>query len=140
MRTYKEVPTTFQHLESVTCDRCKRVDDDIMEIQEYLNYQNNAGYGSVMGDGNELRMDLCQRCVKEVLGPFIRVVGNYIAGGNFDQDLLFADLTSPDQPNAADIEYNCPDCNGRGMVGGPSMCDPCERCNMTGKVRAPSYE
>ncbi len=78
MKTYKDIEITEKELVSITCDRCKRVDDDIMEIQEYLHYVNDAGYGSVMGDGNMLRLDLCQRCTKELLGTSIRVVGNYI--------------------------------------------------------------
>jgi len=89
MKTYKEVQVTTQELESITCDRCKKVYDDIMELQEFLNYSNDAGYGSVMGDGNELRMELCQHCVKEVLGPFIRVEGNYISN-SFNRKAFFA--------------------------------------------------
>lgn len=90
MKTYKEVPSTRQELISITCDRCKKEYDDIMEMQEFLHYTNDAGYGSIMGDGNRLRSDLCQYCVSEVLGPYIRVEGNYISGGDFDQDTTFA--------------------------------------------------
>lgn len=133
MRTYKEVQTTVQELESATCDRCKKVYDDIMELQEFLHYENDAGYGSILGDGNKLRMDLCQYCVKEVLGPFIRVIGNYITGGDFDQDLSFADIAhAPNTYNAADINYICPDCRGE-SIG-------CDQCHMTGKVKADPYE
>jgi hypothetical protein len=49
-----------------------------MEMQEFLHFENDAGYGSVMGDGNRLRLDLCQHCTKELLEPFIRIEGNYI--------------------------------------------------------------
>lgn len=78
MKNFKEVPDIRQELDYITCDRCKKTYDDIMEIQEFLCYENDAGYGSIMGDGNKLRAELCQHCVKEVLGPYIRIVGNYI--------------------------------------------------------------
>ncbi len=81
MQTFKEISYTKHELDTVQCDRCKKVYGDIMEIQEFLLYANDAGYGSIMGDGNRLRADICQHCVKELLGPFIRVEGNYISGG-----------------------------------------------------------
>lgn len=78
MKTYRREEVFQRVLVSCTCDRCKKEYDDIMEIQEFLHYINDAGYSSVFGDGNMLDLDLCQYCVKEVLGPFIRTVGNYI--------------------------------------------------------------
>ena len=78
MKTYRKEEVIQKVLVAVTCDKCKKEYDDIMEMQEFLHYENDAGYGSVMGDGNRLRMDLCQHCVKEVLGEFIRTEGNYI--------------------------------------------------------------
>ena len=81
MKNFKEIQVTEQELDSITCDRCKKTYDDIMEIQEFLCYENDAGYGSIMGDGNKLRAEICQHCVKELLGPYIRIVGNYIWDG-----------------------------------------------------------
>lgn len=78
MKTYRREEVIQKVCVAITCDRCKTEYDDIMEMQEFLHFENDAGYGSVMGDGNRLRLDLCQTCVKELLGPFIRVVGNYI--------------------------------------------------------------
>lgn len=78
MIKYEDVQVMDKQLVSITCDRCEKEYDDCMETQEFLLYSNDAGYGSVMGDGNKLRMELCQHCVKEVLGPYIRIEGNYI--------------------------------------------------------------
>ena len=64
------------------CDRCKREYDDILETQEFLHYRNYAGYSSVFGDGNILRLDLCQHCVKALLNDYIHIEGNYIWGSN----------------------------------------------------------
>lgn len=60
----------------VTCDRCGRemLPNDLdCEHQERLAVGFRAGYGSVFGDGSLVEADLCQHCVKEVLGPWLRV-------------------------------------------------------------------
>lgn len=61
----------------VVCDRCgKRMQDE-----EFDNAYNNrtqirfrAGYASLFGDGNKVEGDLCDRCLYELLGPYLRVV------------------------------------------------------------------
>ncbi|MCK2127811.1 hypothetical protein MX652_14070 [Thauera aromatica] len=57
------------------CDRCGRVmpPDDHDEYQERLSIDFRAGYGSVFGDGNQVQLDLCQHCVRKVLGRWLRV-------------------------------------------------------------------
>ncbi|EFN9485535.1 hypothetical protein D3J50_12560 [Escherichia coli] len=59
-----------------TCDRCgrhaKTVVDDI-EFNEFLSVNHLAGYGSIFGDSNRLKLDLCQHCLKDVLGQWITV-------------------------------------------------------------------
>lgn len=77
---------------SITCDCCKIEYDDIMEIQEFLQYANDAGYGSIMGDGNRLRLDLCQHCVKKLLGDFIRTEGSYIWNGISEEKIATATM------------------------------------------------
>ncbi len=81
MKNYKTVTVEEKQLVSITCDCCKKEYDDVMEIQEFLHYTNDAGYGSVMGDGNRLRLDLCQHCTQRLLGEFIQTEGNYIWEG-----------------------------------------------------------
>jgi len=45
-----------------------------MEIQEYLRYSDTGGYSNrVFGDMTPWSIDLCQDCVKEVLGRWIKV-------------------------------------------------------------------
>lgn len=59
---------------AITCDKCGLSDDPKgMEGQEFLSHRDRAGYGSVFGDGRLVAIDLCQRCVKEVLGPWLKV-------------------------------------------------------------------
>jgi antitoxin CcdA len=59
---------------SVTCDVCKKVysSDDIFETQEFTYIRNDCGYGSVFGDGDTISLDICQHCLKEILGKYIR--------------------------------------------------------------------
>ena len=61
----------------VTCDRCgleMHPDTPDLEHQERLAVRFRAGYGSVFGDGSLVELDLCQHCVKEVPGPWLRVI------------------------------------------------------------------
>ena len=63
-----------QRPSTIACDKCGFEDDfKGIEGQEFLRHSDGAGYGSVFGDGNRVQIDLCQRCVKEVLGQWIRV-------------------------------------------------------------------
>lgn len=61
----------------VVCDRCgKQMSDD----DPYNGYNNRtqirfrAGYASLFGDGNKVEGDLCDRCLYELLGPYLRIV------------------------------------------------------------------
>lgn len=57
-----------------TCDRCGlEADSDTLELQEFLSIERIGGFGSKFGDGQLIRLDLCQHCVKTVLGEWIRV-------------------------------------------------------------------
>lgn len=74
MLTYKTVKTKVP--DTISCDRCPRTDSvKGMEGQEFLRFSMGAGFGSVFGDGNLVSLDLCQHCVKEVLGEWLRVEG-----------------------------------------------------------------
>jgi hypothetical protein len=55
-----------------TCDSCRQEFTDIMDTQEFLHYRHRGGYTSVFGDGTEVSLDLCQRCVKKLLGGVIQ--------------------------------------------------------------------
>jgi hypothetical protein len=68
--------------ESIVCDVCKREykyregGGDIpeeMEIQEFLRYRQNCGYGSVFGDSAIITLDMCQYCQSEKLGQYIQI-------------------------------------------------------------------
>lgn len=72
MITYEPVLT--MEPAKVKCDRCglEAEYDDGIEAQEFLSFRDTGGYGSVIGDGTTWSIDLCQHCVKAVLGEWIR--------------------------------------------------------------------
>ncbi len=57
-----------------TCDRCSaKVDASDLTHQEGHHIAFTGGYGSVFGDGSKVECDLCQDCLKAVIGDFCRV-------------------------------------------------------------------
>jgi len=72
MKTYKR--KSVQVVKSITCDRCKKeaLYED-MEFQEFTSIEYRGGYNSVFGDGCEIKLDLCQHCVKETLGQWLKI-------------------------------------------------------------------
>lgn len=61
----------------VVCDRCgTRLSDD----EPYAGYTNRtqirfrAGYASLFGDGSKVEGDLCDHCLYELLGRYLRIV------------------------------------------------------------------
>lgn len=72
MREYRH--QTVQKLAACTCDRCKRrLTPDDGEWQERLSFDHACGFDSVFGDGNTISLDLCQHCVRDVLGQWLRI-------------------------------------------------------------------
>ncbi len=60
-------------LSAKICDRCgRRAELATSEFQEFLSVDRVSGYGSVFGDGECLRLDLCQHCTKTLLGAWIQ--------------------------------------------------------------------
>lgn len=57
------------------CDRCgaeaqHNVDDG---FNNFLQIEFDAGWGSDLGDGNHVELDICHACLKATLGPWLRV-------------------------------------------------------------------
>jgi hypothetical protein len=62
--------------EIVVCDRCHREmgpDKTDFELQERTAIRFRGGYGSVFGDGNLVEADICQNCLQEVFGKYLRI-------------------------------------------------------------------
>ncbi len=58
----------------IVCDRCgKKTTRPESEFHEMTSIGFKAGYGSIFGDGNHVEIDLCQHCLRETLGAWLRV-------------------------------------------------------------------
>jgi len=59
---------------AIQCDKCEKVfyDYDWKETQEFLRIRFRGGYWSVFGDDVEFECDICQRCLKDLIGDIIR--------------------------------------------------------------------
>ena len=70
MIVYKTEMVEHQQLDKFICDRCKKEVDPTFEQQEACSIRFTGGYTSVFGDGNNIAIDLCQHCLKELCGDF----------------------------------------------------------------------
>lgn len=65
-------PQSF--VKMLRCDRCGReAEDGESEFFEFTSVDYKTGYGSILGDQNQVEIDLCQHCLKETLGPWLRI-------------------------------------------------------------------
>lgn len=99
-------PASF--VKQIRCDRCDRlaqVGDAELEFEEFVSINQQAGYASIFGDGNYVQVDLCQHCLKDVLGPWLRIDDPSAKTlGLFDQDRHGGEF-----PSAADALLKEPD-------------------------------
>lgn len=57
----------------IICDICKReASPEDYEYYEFTKIKLNCGYVSIFGDGTAIRLDICQRCLKDKLGAYLR--------------------------------------------------------------------
>ena len=73
MKIYSDTQITKRHVTKVICDRCWIEHTDTFEIEEFLYLDFIGGYGSIFGDGSKVECDLCQNCVKELLGKHLKI-------------------------------------------------------------------
>lgn len=72
MQTKDVRPETF--VKQICCDHCGRQAElGDPEFHEFVSVDLKAGYASIFGDGNDVQIDLCQHCLKTLLGPWLRV-------------------------------------------------------------------
>ena len=80
MKKYKEIQKNDIIVDSIVCDKCGKIcspETHVMDLQEWFHYNFIGGYSSIFCDGDEFEIDLCQNCMKELLGPYLQYVGNY---------------------------------------------------------------
>ena len=65
----EKIPTT------IVCDVCKKeysLEKDITETQEFQQIHFIGGYDSVFGDDVTIKCDICQHCLKKMIGEYCR--------------------------------------------------------------------
>lgn len=72
MKKFRKVLETKEVLNSLICDRCNKEYFDDLEIQEFISIERFCGYGSIFGDENIIKVDLCQYCQDKLFGDFLR--------------------------------------------------------------------
>ena len=83
MKILKTENQEVRYIESIVCDCCKRkivASEDPLGFQEIWSITKVGGYGSAFGDGSVLRIDLCDVCVKKLLGEYINIEPSVIIG------------------------------------------------------------
>ena len=86
MKIFDEVVEKRKILTAYQCDRCGKVFDvseDVFEVQEFLHIDFNAGYASIFGDMNLVQADICQHCLKDILGDVLRIKQGWNIDGQF---------------------------------------------------------
>lgn len=74
MKTFKTVTT--QEISTVICDGCgleANCDGDY-EFHEFISISHHCGYGSIHGDGKQIKADLCQQCFSDMCGDVLKVI------------------------------------------------------------------
>ena len=77
MKKYKKIQRIEEQVNSITCDKCGKTSNyskDVYQFQEHKTISVMGGYGSVFGDGDQLEVDFCQECLKEVIGKYLRPI------------------------------------------------------------------
>ena len=73
MIKYKIEIKEVELISSIVCDKCKKeiYPEDTIEWQEIFCIRLQGGYGSVFGDGNKVKIDLCQHCLYDLIGDLV---------------------------------------------------------------------
>ena len=75
-------------ISKLTCDACgEQATPDDFEFHEFISINHPCGYGSIHGDGNQISIDLCQKCFSDMCGDSLTV-------------------TEPDTENGNKLEYH----------------------------------
>ena len=69
-----KIMETVSVMHQIRCDRCgKEAERGEMGFTQMTSVGFNAGYDSIFGDGNRVEVDLCDPCLRDTLGAWLRV-------------------------------------------------------------------
>ena len=84
MKTYRKVEVDV--VDEIECDMCHiKVMEESVGAGSFISIKQYCGYGSIFGDGNEIELDLCDKCFKETLGHVVRIKEEYIGIADIGQ-------------------------------------------------------
>lgn len=90
-RIFELVQNPVRQLVTIQCNKCKKViqrdgdnDNDLFEFESALLISFTGGYGSVWGDGEHIKIDLCQHCAFELLSPYADDMTDPVNGDCYD--------------------------------------------------------
>jgi len=63
----------IDYVVAVSCDVCRRTYDNVLEIQSFTHIVETGSYGSIFGDGVSIQCDICQHCLNDKLGTYLRL-------------------------------------------------------------------
>ena len=72
MIQYIDEQRTYRRTLAYVCDVCKTTYDDELEMQEFQHINFIGGYNSVFGDEERVVCDICQHCLKKMIGEYYR--------------------------------------------------------------------
>jgi len=88
-----------QKVAACICDRCRRrMTPDEYDWHEKLSIAYRGGFGSIFGDGRDICIDLCQQCVKETLGAWLRITSGDDWAAPRSVEALKGIVRKPDHP------------------------------------------
>lgn len=70
LKTFESVSVVHQ----IRCDRCgKAAKRGEASFQGMTSIGFDSGYDSIFGDGNRVELDLCESCLRDTVGNWLRV-------------------------------------------------------------------
>ena len=64
-----------KEISKLTCDGCgEQATPDDSSFYEFISVSHKCGYDSIHGDGNQISIDLCQKCFVDMCGDSLTVI------------------------------------------------------------------
>ena len=78
MRITVKKSVESDELIAMTCDVCHKTYTTLFEMQEFECIDRIGGYGSVIGDGTKVEIDICEPCFKKMFEKYYRTANEVI--------------------------------------------------------------
>ena len=87
MKAFKKI--IKQEIAKIVCDGCglQATAERDYDFHEFISIEHSCGYGSIHGDGKQMKIDLCQQCFADMCGDTLKIsdpLGERISSSNED--------------------------------------------------------